>query len=112
MFSRPLKVIVGIALAAGGFIFVTLPEDVPVGTRFAITTPAVYDSLLAAGWDIIGNPRYSDDSTQVLFDKQRNVDFTPEELAVLADLDVLVLAQDGVNEYVADNGFTVQGGGE
>ena len=107
-FRKSLSVFVGLAVAAGGVIIVNQQSEVPTGTRFAVSSFAVYDSLHRAGWDISGSPRWKPDSTAVLFDREGNIPFTPGQLDGLSDLNALVIAESGIVEYLADNNWEVQ----
>ena len=78
---------------------------------FALTSPETYQSLCVVGWSV-SQPRYSPDSTQVLFDKPGNVDFTDTESAILDSLGAIMIPESQIQAWLNENGWTSGEGGE
>lgn len=75
--------------------------------EYVAAPPAVWQALHDGGWPIWGSPRYSDDSTRVIFCNNDQVPFTAGELSVLRSyLDVTIVGSDSVKVWMAANGWT------
>jgi hypothetical protein len=75
---------------------------------FAVVQPDVYTQLAHAGWDI-SQPLWKPDSTQVIFDRPGNVDFTLEETAALDSLGAVRVPDSQVRDWLRNNGWILEG---
>ena len=77
----------------------------PVSARdFVVSTPDVYQALIGAGWEL-SEPRYSPDSTEVLFDKPGNVDFSAAEKTALDSAGVTRIPESVILWWMEENGW-------
>lgn len=93
-----LKFILILALVASGSA---------AARDFALTSPDVYQSVAALNQDLSA-PTFSPDSAQVLFDRQANLPFTPDQIQTLDSLGAELLDESAARELVA----SWQGGGQ
>jgi hypothetical protein len=105
MFRR-VAIFIGSAVA-GGLIYMALPDgSPPENTRFAVADIQVWlivhDQLR---WDVSDYPRWKPDSSKVLFDRNGNIPFTSEQIAVLDSLGATIITEQGISEYLQTNGW-------
>ena len=75
---------------------------------FAVADTADYKQFVAAGWELSG-PRFSPDSSQVLFDKPGNIDFDAAERLTLDSLGVQLIPEDAVRGWLQSNDWNGEG---
>lgn len=80
--------------------------------EYVVAPPAVHSALLTQGWDISPFPRWSPDSTRVLFDRNGNIPFRSGQLDTLRSyLDVEIVPSDSIAEWSEEQGWNVYPGG-
>lgn len=72
--------------------------------NFGICTAEVYQQLIELGLPI-SNPRKHPVEDLILFDRQRNSNFTADEEAQMTGLGVELISNQDVVQYLDDNGW-------
>ena len=90
------------------FIISMLMHGPAAARDIALADSADYHHLAALGWTV-SSPRFSPDSSQVIFDKPGNVDFSTDEKALLDSLGVQRIPESSIREWLDQNAWNGEG---